>query len=486
MPAIVTGRHPSQVLWDPEAHTAERGWPGLQLANHTFAEILHEHGFKTGALMNYEYFDPVRRFNQGFDEYDNSNARLHKGNDPASTQGTSSREQSDASIAFIDRHAQDRWLLWVHYYDPHADYQRHPGTQDFGDQPIDLYDQEIRFTDDQIARVIQHLADLHLADKTIIVITGDHGEGFGEHGVMHHGYDLYAAQTKVPLIIYVPGLAPRKVTTPVGHVDILPTLANLAGAPAETTMMGRSLVGLVDGAEGNPDRDVYQEVDYEGPGDPMHGTQKRGLVTQHYHLLYNVKPDNTVELYDLDHDPMETHDVWGSVADEDAMRDRLRDWIDSAQAPPEAMQALADAILDAPPHPAIATPADFGDALHFYGVTVKNPDVQPGEDLDITWYWQVKAALPGNWRPFVHFEGDAGARFVGDHDPVAGALPISRWRPGQIIADHQLVRVPPGTRPGAYTVFMGLYDRAKRQTLLDAGSADGGQNRLRVTTVRVH
>src|SRR5262249_5660167 len=181
---------------------------------------------------NYEYFDARRRMDQGFDDYDNSNARLHTGRgDPASTTGSSSKEQADAAIRWLDGHKDRRFFLWVHFYDPHFEYERHPGTVAFGAQPVDLYDHEIRFTDDQIARVLAELDALGVAPRTAIVVTGDHGEGFGEHGIKFHGYDLYAPQTKVPLIIYVPGLPPRKVRTPAGHVDLVPTLANLAAAP---------------------------------------------------------------------------------------------------------------------------------------------------------------------------------------------------------------------------------------------------------------
>ena len=67
----------------------------------------------------------------------------------------------------------------------------------------------MQFTDRHVGRVIAALKELGLYDKTAIFVTGDHGEGLGEHGVTAHGYDLYAPQTKVPLIVRVPGLQPR-------------------------------------------------------------------------------------------------------------------------------------------------------------------------------------------------------------------------------------------------------------------------------------
>src|SRR5688572_11208812 len=123
MPAILTGRHPSEVAWDMRVW-----WPALQPENHTIAELLKERGFTTGAILNYHYFDRVRRMDQGFDVYDNANARLHSGHDPASTRGSSSREQADAAIRFLDANAGKRFFLWVHFYDPHYEFEPHPGT----------------------------------------------------------------------------------------------------------------------------------------------------------------------------------------------------------------------------------------------------------------------------------------------------------------------------------------------------------------------
>jgi arylsulfatase A-like enzyme len=468
MPAIITGRYPSHVLWDPAARTPASWWPGLKLENHTIGEVMKERGFATGAILNYEYFDARRRMDQGFDDYDNSNARLHSGSDPAVTRGSSSREQADAAIRWLDGHADRRFFLWVHFYDPHADYERHPGIS-FGADPMALYDGEIRFTDDQIARVLAELDRLGVAGKTAIIVTGDHGEGFGEHGIDHHGYDLYAPQTKVPLIIAVPGLPPRRVATPAGHVDLLPTLANLAGAPSEPSMSGRSLLGLVAGGDDTQDRAIYQEVSYEGP------TEKRALATRRWHLLYNMVPARSFELYDLVADPAETHDLWSTSPEAPALAARLADLIDEAATSPDAGRA----ILGAAPRPTVAVGGDFGDAVRFLGADLP-AEARRGTTVDVTWYFHAERPLPGRWRPFVHFEGPS--YFQGDHDPP---LPMARWQPGQYIADRQALVVPPNAPPGDYAVLLGIFEGGKRLGLSGAGAADAGENRLRVATLRV-
>src|SRR5262249_58091693 len=130
MPAILTGRLPLDVYYD----TSIEGWPGLLPKATTLAEALAPLGFVTGAITNYWYFDRSRRMDQGFAEYDNENARLHAGvagAGPEQTRRSSSKEQTDKAIRFVDRHAAERWFLWVHYYDPHYAYEPHPELPSF-------------------------------------------------------------------------------------------------------------------------------------------------------------------------------------------------------------------------------------------------------------------------------------------------------------------------------------------------------------------
>src|SRR6185312_14992191 len=179
--------------------------------------------------------------------------------------GSSSREMTDDAIAFIDAHRDRKFFLWLHYYDPHLSYEPHAEVPSFGTARVDLYDGEIRFTDLHFGRLLDHLRQVGLWDRTAIVLTGDHGEGFGEHGVTEHGFDLYTAQTKVPFIVRVPGLPPRRVRAPAGHVDIAPTLVNLARAHAEPSFIGRSLIPDLAGppAADTDTRAVFQEVTSE-------------------------------------------------------------------------------------------------------------------------------------------------------------------------------------------------------------------------------
>ncbi len=243
----------------------------------TTAEALHDGGTFTAGMFSFSYFalGDHRGFERGMDLYRSDRAVLHVAvNGPMESRGSSSREMTDDAIAFVDAHRDHRFFLWLHYYDPHLSYEPHPEVPSFGNDRVDLYDGEIRYTDLHFGRLLDHLRQTGLWDRTAIVLTGDHGEGFGEHGVTEHGFDLYTAQTKVPLLVRVPGLPPRRVTAPAGHIDIAPTLVNLARGHAEPSFIGRSLIPDLAGAPA-PDTDtraVFQEVTSERG-------KKRALVT---------------------------------------------------------------------------------------------------------------------------------------------------------------------------------------------------------------
>lgn len=469
MPAILTGRLPLDVRYDYSI----RGWPGLSMDNTTIAEILKSRGFTTAGVLNYWYFSPARHLNQGFDRYDNRNQRLHKGipgKGPAETHGSSSRQQTDVALEMLDSIGnQRRFFLWIHYYDPHYDYEKHPGF-DFGDEPIDLYDSEIAFTDQQIGRLFDSLRARGVWNKTVVVVTGDHGEGFGEHGIDLHGYHLYRAQTKVPLIMRVPGLAPKVITTPVGHDDILPTLANLAGAQPTTDMMGRSLLGMIDGTEpGDEDRVVFQQLSYEN------NNEMRAAVSQKCHVIFNVSPQTSWEVYRIDRDPQETRDVSSTDACA-GTRHALESWYDNEQIPPGAAEALL------PGPPAIARPldVDFGDEVRLLAADLPRTPVHPGGSFPMTLTFQARGRLHGDWKVFAHFE-EGGHRFMGDHEP---ARPFAWWKAGQYIRDTHQVHVPSNIPPGTYRLWMGLFRGSDRRPA-HAPSARIVDNRVLVGSVEI-
>lgn len=442
IPAILTGRLPLDVYYD----NSIEGWPGIAQRATTLAEALAPLGFVGGAITNYWYFDKVRSMNQGMApaDYDNSSAALHAGvagAGPEQTKGSSSQQQTDKALAFIDRNAAARWFLWVHYYDPHYAYEPHAEVPSFGTDRVALYDGELRFTDHHIGRLLDGLRAKGLYDKTVVVVTGDHGEGFGEHGIELHGYHLYAPQTKVPFLIRVPGLPARRSTTPAGHADLMPTLVNLAGGKPSTEMMGRSLVEALAGTD--RDRVVFQQLSYEG------NHEMRAGASRQCHVIYNVSPDTSWEVYRTDRDPLETTDLAGDPSACAETRATVARWYDVDQVPEGAAEALL------PGRPPIERPldADLGDAVRLLAVDVPKT-ARPGDSLAFTWTFEARKPVPSGWKVFVHIEGPHKLFVNGDHKP---ARPFEWWRPGQFIRYTTQVTLPKHAQRGSYTVKVGLY-----------------------------
>jgi len=380
---------------------------------------------------------------QGFSEYDNEDARLHQqtGNGPAQTRGSSSRQQSDKAIAFIDKHKDQRWFLWVHYYDPHYEYEKHPEVPQFGDDDVARYDNEIRFTDLHIGRVLDALRERGLYDKTVVVITGDHGEGFGEHGVRFHGYHLYGPQTKVPLIVRIPGLPPRRSTLPAGHVDIMPTLVDLAGGKPDPDMEGRSLVAAVAGSDS--DRVVFQQLSYEN------NHEMRAGVSRNCHVIYNVSPDTSWEVYRIDRDRAESEDVAGDEDECEDTRRTVERWYDSEQVPPGAVAALL------PGRPPIAAPLDIGLGPDVRLVAFDAPKTaKPGETVTFLWTFEARGTPAPGWKLFVHVESPGHPMVNGDHQP---ARPFEWWKAGQYIRYATTLVLPRNAVKASYTVWAGMF-----------------------------
>jgi arylsulfatase A-like enzyme len=482
MPAIASGRWPSVIAWDESIW-----WPRMAPEVRTVAQALHDRGYMNGGLFSFSYFarKDRRGFERGMDVYRDDRAALHEAvNGPMESRGSSSREMTDDAITFVDDHRSRKFFLWVHYYDPHLGYEAHPEVPNFGSERVDRYDAEIRFTDLHFGRLLDHLRAAGLWDRTAVIVTGDHGEGFGEHGVTEHGFDLYRAQTQVPFIVRVPGLPPRRVRVPVGHVDIAPTLVNLARGPAEPSFIGRSLVPDLAGppAADTESRSVFQEVTSERG-------KKRALVTATRHLIWNAVPGDTTECYDRARDPAEAHDIWESGGD-DACRElavHLRRLVAGLALPPAAAARMAQQVTPAgrtAPPPTHALEATLGDAVAIRGFDLASGTVHPGESADVTVHFAVRGRVGADWRLFFHLEGPGGFRNL-DHVPVDGLMPLERWRPGQQIRDQHRIVFPPGAPVGVYTLYVGAYRGNSQRMPVAPPALSDGRDRLRLLTITV-
>ncbi|MGB2712787.1 MAG: sulfatase-like hydrolase/transferase [Vicinamibacterales bacterium] len=239
--SIMTGRY-------PPGHGARHNGIRVRADVPTIAEALSRSGFATGAFVG--AFPLDRRFglNRGFAAYGD---RMPRGAGEHPANERPGREVADEAIDWLGQHRSSRFFLWVHFFDPHAPY----GDARDGRPTAVRYDDEIAESDRQMRRVLDALGELR--STTLVAVTGDHGEAFGEHGEIAHSIFVYDTTLRVPLILAGPSVRARQIDTPVSHVDLAPTLMRLLGvAPLDSD--GVDLTAAID-AGSLPARDLYAE-----------------------------------------------------------------------------------------------------------------------------------------------------------------------------------------------------------------------------------
>jgi hypothetical protein len=226
----------------------------------TLPELLRAAGYRTGAVTENGYVNAATGFARGFGSFTGFTELTPK-RYPA---GMVSRTFGDG-LRWITRERDRPWFLFLHTYEVHEPYD--PPQKDLervaaqtGPYHLaDLYDGEIRHTDTALAQLLAALKSAGLIEKTLIILTSDHGEQFGQHGAWQHSNTLYNAVLHVPLILRAPGVpAGRRIGDVVGLVDLLPTVLDVVGLPPHPTAQGRSFAPLWRG-ESLPARTLYAE-----------------------------------------------------------------------------------------------------------------------------------------------------------------------------------------------------------------------------------
>lgn len=211
----------------------------------TLAEALRPRLKRAGAVVGSVVLDARFGLDQGFDDYDDRMPPAPLGRYLTQRERPAESVAAAAS-AWIRAHSGEPFFLWVHFYDPHAPYDPPPTWKQ---RLADPYDGEIAAVDEALGQVLQTLRDTGVAEQTLIVVAGDHGEDLGEHGEPTHGVFLYDSTLRVPLIFRHPATLPRGRRVPgvVRLVDLMPTLLELLGQPLGTGLQGQSLAPLLRG-----------------------------------------------------------------------------------------------------------------------------------------------------------------------------------------------------------------------------------------------
>ncbi|HXT01602.1 MAG TPA: sulfatase [Elusimicrobiota bacterium] len=319
----------------------------------TMAEVFRRSGYATAGFTGDAGVGSEFGFGRGFDVYFDS----------VSFGGFDTT--FPLALNWLKDHSDRKFFLFIHGYDVHGQFPLPAGFRSrFADpayrgpftgaesefldlrmktikgEPIsistgdarfwrDRYDEQTLRADERFGRFWKEFGALAVSSRTVVVIMGDHGEQFGEHGGFDHGMTLYDELLRVPLIIGVPGAAPERIDAQVRLIDVLPTLVDWLGLSADSQtrrqMQGASLVPLT---RGRPlALDAFAETSF------LLQTEKCALRTSDgWKLVYDFETLDS-ELYDLRRDPGEKRDLRRERLDvAKTLAERLLRW-NAARAP---------------------------------------------------------------------------------------------------------------------------------------------------------
>jgi len=302
-------------------------WPPVHEATHwsrrlpkrfdTLAERLSAVGYETAAFVTNANVSPAFGFDQGFEHF-----WLEKKHH--------SDLVNDEVFSFLEARDQDRpLLLYVHTMDPHAGYDpkepfrsRLAPTADQMEKwrprwkwptknlPFlsDLYDAEIAQNDDAFGVLMANLRSRELFESSLIVVLSDHGEEFREHNGWRHGRVLHHGSLNVPIIVKLPGQVDgSRSLVPASHVDVLPTILDVAGLDVEVGLDGQSLASPIE-------RPVFSHLRLGRTGKPADSAPLQlSVVSDGWKLIQVHGPKARTLLFDVTMDPGETTNLASSL-----------------------------------------------------------------------------------------------------------------------------------------------------------------------------
>ena len=334
MVSVLTGLY-------PHTHGVRKLYKPLKNGILTLPEILRDKNYKTAAFVgNWILKKELSGLNQGFEVYNDNLVET------TSKKGTCERTAPNINkevFRWLDENHNEKFFLWIHYQDVHGPYVAPKEYQNLFTHPEedlisevlisvhqrlprikisdgevdanlyrDAYDAEIRYCDKYVGDLLSKLEDLGLRE-IIIIITADHGESLGEHNYyFEHGKFVYDICSRVPLLIYVPGLKRSPpITQQVNIMNITPTILDLLGYPIPRQMEGVSLLPLMKGEASLFDEHIFIE----------RRNEIKGVRTNNWKYINNIYCDSE-ELYYLKEDPGEEKNI---IAENRAVAKGLKD-----------------------------------------------------------------------------------------------------------------------------------------------------------------
>jgi arylsulfatase len=323
--SILTGTYPLEhgVLAN-STQGGRRFVPSSRLQS--FATLSQRAGYTTAAFVSAAPLKTGSGAETGFDVFDQSEEKMR--NAEATT---------DAALSWLAGHDDEPFFLWIHYYDAHYPFEP-PGeyaklyatddglkafiaerdispiasrpltsTIDVAEDVANLYDGEIRYVDDQMARVLEALRARTDWPTTAVVVAGDHGEGLCQHGLSAHG-STWNEQLNAPLVMRLPNEEPRRVKTLLSAIDVLTTLAGSMELPQSSEFESQATGRNVLAADFEPRAVLSQDTGRERR---VKGPYRYALSGERFKFFRLEHEDGRIEeeLYDLQRDPFELSNV---------------------------------------------------------------------------------------------------------------------------------------------------------------------------------
>ncbi|MBX7219818.1 MAG: sulfatase-like hydrolase/transferase [Blastocatellia bacterium] len=337
--SIMTSNH-GEGIFDPESPNLattfrQNGWDCVFLSKRIMGDLLKNRRWSAYKSIIYRGMD--------------ADAQIKTGRKSSDAQAL-----TDKVIEFMKQHseggtAKPPFYAWVHLTDPHARYLAH-SEFNFGQKDLDLYDGEIAYTDFHLGRLFSYMETSGLLNNTIVIITADHGEAFGEHGEYFHGSRPYREQARVPLIVRAPGVEPHKVETPVASLDIAPTALNFVGVAAPPGFRGVNLLQFAR-MQTPPTRILVSETPRNLTEPNFQAWGITDTAHPEWRMIYDAK-GNTWELYNLKDDPQERQNLIDERPTEAArLKQAFGEWMDrESQNPHYRNWSSLEPSDDATPH----------------------------------------------------------------------------------------------------------------------------------------
>jgi arylsulfatase A-like enzyme len=284
IPSLLAGRR-----W-PEIHWHEHQATVLDPRNDFLPELLGRHGYRTVGVIPFTAVNMIGNPELGFDvlvAYDDGHSRRRTGH---AVNGGLRRAIEGYDGPFF---------AYLHFYEPHHPYVAY---QDFAAVSPLPYDHEVAAVDQYIGTLMEELESKGVLERTVVIVTGDHGEAFGEHGEHFHGWGAYEVDLAVPLLVLVPGRVGHVIEEPVSITALPDTLLDLVGlsrGPDFAPTVG-SLWPLMAGSDADAEAEIVSGV---SPAD-LDRPERLALIAGDHKIIFD-RMMRWIEVYDLREDPRE-------------------------------------------------------------------------------------------------------------------------------------------------------------------------------------